>query len=209
MRALRDPFSGLSHAFGLVLGACGSIWLFAQAQSLGARIAIAVYAACLVALYAASTLYHLVDAGEHVTRRLRLFDHSAIFLFVAGTSTPVLFHGLRGGQRVIMLSLLWGLAVIGVGLKVFAPSAPRALSTAMYVGMGWSVVVVAPALVAALSPACLACVAVGGVVYTAGAVVYATKWPDPRPPVFGFHEVWHLFVLAGSALHFAAIALLA
>jgi hemolysin III len=208
MRALRDPFSGLSHGLGLVFALFGSGWLLAHAR--GATLATcAIYAACLVALYTASTVYHLVPGSERLTKRLRTLDHAAIFLFVAGTSTPVLFHALHGGRRVTMLALVWGAAIAGVTLELTWRTAPRVISTAMYVAMGWSVLLVGPTLVTALSPACLACVVAGGVVYTVGAIVYATKWPDPRPPVFGFHEVWHLFVLGGSALHFAAIALLA
>ncbi|MGZ5970706.1 MAG: PAQR family membrane homeostasis protein TrhA, partial [Polyangiales bacterium] len=151
MRVLRDPVSGLSHGLGLVFALVGSGWLLAQARG-GAMLATyAIYAACLVALYAASTVYHLVPGSERVIKRLQLLDHAAIFLFVAGTSTPVLFHALAGGKRVVMLALLWGLAVAGVTIKLLWRSAPRVLSTAMYVAMGWSVVLVAPALMASLS----------------------------------------------------------
>lgn len=209
MRLLRDPVSGLSHAFGLCIGAVACTWLLVHARHGSMFAVLAVYAACLVVLYAASSLYHLVSLGDRVTRALRLFDHAAIFLFVAGTATPVLFRVLDGGARVAMLSFLWGLAAAGIAAKFLWRSAPRALYTALYVGMGWSVLFAGRALTRTLSPACLACVVAGGLVYTLGAVVYATRWPDPKPPHFGFHEIWHLFVLAGSALHLAAIAQLA
>jgi hemolysin III len=209
MRVLRDPVSGLSHGLGLVFALVGTGWLLAQARGAAMVTTYMIYAACLVALYTASTVYHLVPGSERIVKRLQLLDHAAIFLFVAGTSTPVLFHALAGGKRVLMLALLWGLAVAGVTITLLWRSAPRVITTAMYVGMGWSVVLVGPTLMASLSPACSALVIAGGVVYTIGAIVYATKWPNPRPPVFGFHEVWHMFVLGGSALHFAAIALLA
>lgn len=205
-RSFKDPVSGFSHAAGLVLGAVGSIWLLVRASD---RATLAIYALSLVVLYTASSVYHLVVASERVTRALQLFDHVAIFLFVAGTSTPLLVRGLRDGERVTMLAVMWGLAAVGIVLKLVWRGAPRALYTAMYVAMGWSIVASARTLATSLSPTCLAFVVSGGLVYTLGAVVYATRWPDPKPNVFGFHEIWHLFVLGGSALHFVAIATLA
>ncbi len=207
-RLLKDPFSGLSHAAGLLLAIAGSAWLLTRSRDVGSLATLSIYGACLVVLYAASSLYHLIVADERTTRALRLFDHVAIFLMVAGTSTPILYRGLEGTLRATMLTVTWALAALGIACKLSWRSAPRAVYTAMYVGMGWSVVPAGRALIAGLSSAQLACVVGGGLVYTAGALVYATKWPDPKPSVFGFHEIWHLFVLAGSALHFAAIAML-
>lgn len=206
IRVLKDPVSGLSHAAGLLLALFGSVWLLLRASNAATLTTFGVYAASLIMLYAASSLYHLIVAEDRVTRALRLFDHVAIFLFVAGTSTPLLFRALAGGTRVAMLSAMWGLAAVGIASKLLWRSAPRAIYTAMYVAMGWSVVAVGRALFGGLSGACFACVVGGGLVYTMGAVVYALKWPNPKPPTFGFHEVWHFFVLGGSALHFAAIA---
>lgn len=203
----KDPVSGLTHAGGAFLAVFGSIWLLTRARDRATLATLAIYAACLITLYAASSLYHLITANERVTRALRLFDHIAIFLFIAGTATPVLFRGLQGSLRIAMLGAIWGLAVAGVASKLFYRSAPRWLYTAMYVAMGWSVLFGGRALLASLSPGAFGCVVAGGVVYTLGALVYALKWPDPHPRVFGFHEIWHLFVLCGSALHFAAIAL--
>jgi hemolysin III len=205
-RILKDPVSGLSHAAGLLFALMGSAWLVLRARDGATLTTIAVYAASLVVLYAASSLYHLIVAGDRVSRALRLFDHVAIFLFVAGTSTPLLFRALDGRTRVTMLAAMWTLAAAGIAAKVLWRSAPRAVYTAMYVAMGWSVVAVGRALFSGLPLASFACVVGGGVVYTMGAAVYALKWPNPRPPSFGFHEVWHFFVLGGSALHFAAIA---
>lgn len=208
-RFLKDPFSGISHGVGLVLALVGSGWLLGNARDFVSLATLGIYTACLVVLYAASTIYHLVLAGERLTRALRLFDHVAIFLFVAGTSTPVLVRGLSGNTRVAMLAVMWGVAAVGIAAKLLWRTAPRALYTMMYVGMGWSVVGAGRALMNGLTPASFALVVAGGVVYTLGAVVYALKWPNPRPERFGFHEIWHLFVLGGSGLHFAAIALLA
>ena len=205
---LKDPVSGLSHAVGALLAVIGSSWLLLGGHDRATLATLFVYAACLVSLYAASSLYHLIPAGERVTRALRMLDHIAIFLFIAGTATPVLYSGLDGRVRSVMLLLIWALAGAGILVKLLWRSAPRAIYTAMYVGMGWSVVLVGRPLLDTLSRGALACVVAGGVVYTLGAVVYALKRPNLRPPHLGFHELWHFCVLGGSALHFAAIALL-
>lgn len=202
---LKDPVSGFSHAAGFLLALVGAGFLVGRAHGAPSITVAAVYGACLVVLYAASSIYHLIPAGERLTRALRMFDHIAIFLFVAGTSTPVLHHALTGRARVVMLCVMWGLAFAGVVMKLTWRSAPRAIYTAMYVGMGWSVLGAFDAL-RALPMISLFCVIAGGVVYTLGALVYALKWPNPKPPTFGFHEVWHFFVLGGSVLHFIAIA---
>ncbi len=206
MTRLKDPVSGLSHAVGALLAVFGSAWLLLRARDGATLATLAIYAACLIALYSASSLYHLITSSDRVTRALRLFDHIAIFFFIAGTATPVLFVALEGPTRVLMLGAIWGLAAAGTIAKVFFPGTPRAVYTAMYVGMGWSVVAVGRPLIAALPRETLWCVVAGGIVYTLGALVYALKWPNPRPATVGFHELWHFFVLGGSALHFAGIA---
>jgi hemolysin III len=202
---LKDPVSGLSHAAGLLLALVGAGFLLGRAHDAASVTVSAIYGACLIVLYTASSIYHLMPAGERLTRGLRLFDHIAIFLFVAGTSTPVLHHALTGRARIAMLGVMWGLAFAGVIMKLTWRSAPRAIYTLMYVGMGWSVLGAFHAL-RSLPMISLACVIGGGIVYTLGAVIYALKWPNPRPPTLGFHEIWHFFVLGGSVLHFIAIA---
>ncbi len=202
----REPFSGYSHLVGLGLAVAGAIWLAVASHH---RVAALVYSACLVALYAASSAYHLVDLGEAVTRRLRRLDHAAIFLMIAGSATPVLEQALTGGVRTVMLGLLWGTAVLGVVFRVVWMNAPRWSYTTAYVAMGWLAAVRIGDVVRGTPPVALALFVSGGIAYTLGAVVYVMKWPDPLPKRFGFHEVWHLFVLAASTLHFAAIALIA
>lgn len=200
----RDPFSGYSHLVGLGLALLGAGVLAFVAH--GAQLVSAlVYAATLVALYAASSAYHLVDLGHAVTARLRRFDHAAIFLLIAGTSTPLFAAALDGGTRIFMLAAVWTMAIVGILFRTFWIGAPRWLYTASYLATGWVVVLRWKAVVAGLPTAAFALLVAGGVVYSLGALVYATKWPDPRPGRFGFHDVWHLFVLAASVLHFAAI----
>jgi hemolysin III len=201
----REPFSGLSHLAGFVLAVVGAGVLAVLARD-GQRIAALIYAASLVLLYAASSAYHLVDRGHAVTMRLRRLDHAAIFFLIAGTSTPLFVAALGGGARVFMLAAVWGMALVGVLFRTFWLTAPRWLYTATYLATGWVVVLRWKAVVAGLGSGAFALLVAGGVVYSLGALVYALKWPDPRPGRFGFHEVWHLFVLVASALHFAAIA---
>lgn len=202
----RDPFSGYSHLVGLGLAIAGAGVLGVVAR--GAQLAAAlVYAATLIALYAASSAYHLVNLGHDVTARLRRYDHAAIFLLIAGTSTPLFATALEGRARVLMLTAVWAMAIAGILFRALWVGAPRWLYTASYVATGWVVVLKWRAVVAGLPSSAFACLVAGGVVYSLGALVYALKWPDPRPGRFGFHDVWHVFVLAASVLHFAAIAI--
>jgi hemolysin III len=200
----KDPFSGLSHLAGFVLAVAGFGWLLARSGGIDA--AACVYGASLVALYAASSAYHLVVAGPRATRALRALDHLAIFLLIAGTCTPVFDRAFAGGERVAMLGGVWAAALLGVTLRATWQGAPRALYTALYVAMGWMVVLRWGTVRHAVPSAAFALVVAGGVTYTLGAVVYALRRPDPFPRTFGFHEIWHLFVLGGSAFHFAAVA---
>jgi hemolysin III len=209
----REPVSGYTHLFGLVLGCVGAAFLFWPARAAphasSATTSLVAYAVSLVGLYAASSAYHLVPARAVVVRRLRQLDHSAIFVFIAGTCTPVFVRAFTGATRAGMLGLVWALALGGIVLRVAWVRAPRAVTTAIYVAMGWLVLVDARTAVQALPRTVALLVLAGGVTYTAGAVVYALKRPDPVPGVFGFHEIWHLFVLGGSILHYAAIVVLA
>jgi hemolysin III len=206
---IKDPFSGLSHLVGLVLAALGVAWLVAGLGSdRGMNAGVCVYGASLLAVYAASSAYHLVVAGARATGALRALDHLAIFLLVAGTCTPIFYRAFAGGTRVAMLAAVWGTALGGIAVRALWRGAPRALTTALYVVMGWMVVLRWSEVRRAIPTAALVLVVAGGVVYTLGALVYALRRPNPFPRVFGFHEIWHLFVLGGSALHFAAVAAL-
>jgi hemolysin III len=137
--------------------------------------------------------------------KLRLLDHVAIFVLIAGTYTPFCLLALDGGWRWGLLALIWGLALCGVLLKLLWMGAPRWLSVILYLGMGWVAVIAAPALLQAVPAGGMAWVLAGGLVYSAGALVYGFKRPNPIPGSFGFHELWHLFVIAGSACHFWAV----
>jgi hemolysin III len=206
---IKDPVSGFTHLAGCALAFVGAAWLLAHERGdTGAVACVAIYGVCLVTLYAASSAYHLIAASERTTRALRLFDHIAIFLMVAGTCTPIYYRAFSGGTRLAMLAAIWLAAVVGIVFKLAWPRAPRALYTAIYIVMGWGIVFRGAIVVASLPHAATALIVAGGLTYTAGAIVYMIRRPNPLPKVFGFHEIWHLFVLGGSALHYGAIALL-
>jgi len=207
-KRLREPVNGLTHAAGGLLAAVGLTVLLATAASKGRLdqlVAFGVFGLSLVALYAASALYHLLPLSPSGVARLRRLDHMTIFVLIAGTYTPFCLLALDGGWRWGLLGLIWSLALCGVLLKALWMDAPRWLSVVLYLGMGWIAVIATPALLRAVPPGGIIWVLAGGLVYSAGALVYGLKRPNPVPGVFGFHEVWHLFVLAGSACHFWAV----
>jgi hemolysin III len=207
-KRLREPVNGLTHAAGGALAAVGLVLLLATAASAGRvdqLVAFGVFGLSLISLYTASSLYHLLPLSPAGVAKLRRLDHMSIFLLIAGTYTPFCLLALEGTWRWGLLSLIWVLALCGVLLKLFWMDAPRWLSVVLYLGMGWVAVIAAPALFRAVPVGGMAWVLAGGLTYSAGALVYALKRPNLVPGVFGFHEVWHLFVIAGSACHFWAV----
>jgi hemolysin III len=210
LKAFREPVNGLTHLAGALLSVVGLGLLLARAAA-GGNVwqvaSFAVFGVSLVLLYTASSLYHLVRLSPRGVRTLRRIDHMAVYVLIAGTYTPFCLVALR--QRAAwgwsLLGIVWGLALAGIVLKTVWLGAPRRLTTLFYAGMGWMVVVAIVPLVRSVPAAGLAWLAAGGLFYTVGAAIYAFKWPNPRPNVFGFHEIWHLFVMAGSFSHFWAI----
>ncbi|OWL97238.1 hemolysin [Deinococcus indicus] len=202
LTAPREPVNALTHWGGalaalIVLGLLLS-WAHARGLVLWPFV---VFSVSMVALYAASASYHSFRPGERGLLWLRKLDHAGIFLLIAGTYTPVAYFGLSGPWQAAVLWIIWGVALSGITLKLVTMSLPRWISTALYLGMGWLAVAFLPQLARNLPAAALFWLAAGGVMYSIGAVVYGTKRWNPRPGVFGFHEIWHLFVLAGTAAH--------
>ena len=207
-KRLREPVNGLTHMAGGLLAVVGLGVLLATAASRGRLdqlVAFGVFGVSLISLYAASALYHLLPLSPSGVARLRRLDHMTIFVLIAGTYTPFCLLALDGGWKWGLLALVWSLALCGVLLKALWMDAPRWLSVALYLGMGWVAVIAAPALLRAVPPEGITWVLAGGLVYSAGALIYGLKLPNPVPGVFGFHEMWHLFVIAGSACHFWAV----
>jgi hemolysin III len=193
---------------GGLLACVGLLVLLARAASAGRAdqiVAFGIFGLSLVALYSASALYHLLPLTPTGVARLRRVDHMMIFVLIAGTYTPFCLLALEGAWQVGLLGVIWSLALCGVLLKLFWMEAPRWLSVALYLGMGWVAVIAAPALFLAVPAGGMIWVLGGGPLYTAGALIYALKRPNPAPGTFGFHELWHLFVVAGSACHYWAV----
>jgi hemolysin III len=194
---------GVSHEVATAFAVAGGVALFHAAAGTRAAIAAAVYGLALTAQFAVSALYHRPRWGARARLLMRRLDHAAIFVLIAGTYTP--FCLLAGGGDAL-LAAVWAGAGVGIVLSVAWPMAPKWLFAALCVGLGWAVVPVVPALRAAIGPGGLTLLFAGGVAYTVGAIVYATRRPDPAPSVFGYHEVFHALVIVGAVCHYAAIA---
>jgi hemolysin III len=172
--------------------------LLASSADLPRMISMLVFGLSMVQLYSVSAIYHMGRWRAKVHRILRSLDHSNIFVLIAGTYTPLGFNILTGWQRGGILITVWLLALIGVAVAIFDLGLPRWVSTAIYIGMGWLSLLMMPAYLGALPWQAVGLMLLGGLLYTVGAIVYARKRPNPWPRVFGFHEIFHLFVIAGS-----------
>lgn len=210
LEKIKDPVSCLTHLFGAIASAGCAVALLAAGAPYGTRyvVSFAIFGASLIMLYSASAVYHMLRVSEETTRLLRRVDHTMIFYLIAGTYTPVCLIPLRGPWGWSILGTVWGIALAGTAMKIFWLKAPRILSTSIYIVMGWIVVVAFYPLSRAVSGAAFALLLAGGLCYTAGAVIYAAKRPRLAIPGCGFHEIFHIFVLAGSALHIAFMFLL-
>jgi hemolysin III len=200
---IREPFNGLSHLTGAFLSAGGLLALLAVAPGKPWHLTgFSIYGGSLVLLYAASTLYHSLPTGPRGVRRLLVLDQVAIYLLIAGTYTPICLVPLRGPWGWSLLGVVWGIGLAGIALRVAWRRQPVWLPVALYLLMGWLAVVALGPLAAVLPGPGLAWLAAGGAAYTTGAAVFASKRPRLWPGVFGSHELWHVFVLGGSACHF-------
>ncbi|MCS6868856.1 MAG: hemolysin III family protein [Thermus sp.] len=199
---VREPFNALSHALGVPLALLGTALLLLLAPK-EAWPALLTFGLTMALTFGASALYHALRVGEKTLAWLRRLDHAAIFLFIAGSYTPFLAEGLSQGLRPFALGLVWGLALLGVGFRLFFLKAPRWLYTLAYLGLGWLSVLFLPRLELPFPTFVL--MAASGVFYTLGALVYGKKRPDPWPGRVGFHGLWHLLVLLGSFLMYLAV----
>lgn len=197
-----EPFNCYSHLFGVVLAITGLVALLELSGDDPWRlVSFSVYGASLILLYLASTVYHWLVLPISQRRWLNRIDHAAIFCLIAGTYTPVCLVTLRGGWGWSLFGVVWGAALAGTIVNLCFRSLPRWVSASIYVGMGWTAVVAIVPIVHAFPASALLWLFAGGLLYTTGAAVYATRWPNPFPRVFGFHEIFHVFVLGGSIAH--------
>jgi hemolysin III len=200
----KDPASALTHFAGFIAAFVGTALMLSATMDQPIKMLVfGCYGLSLSGLFLASSTYHFYDLGLSGNLLLRRLDHSAIFLLIAGTYLPILVHLLDGAWRITMLSIVVGLAVLGVGFKLVWFHCPRWLDASLYLAMGWMAVIPSPLLYESASASQLALLGGGGLAYTVGAIIYALKWPDPWPDRFGFHDVWHVFVLVGAGCHFA------
>jgi hemolysin III len=197
---------GVLHAWAFWFALAAAVVLVVLAPGAQARAAAVVYGLGLCALFAGSGLYHRWRWNPRWRPLLRRIDHSTIFVFIAASYTPIALLVLDGTLRSVVLVGVWAGAAAGVLFSVAWISAPRVLTAATYLALGWFALVTIPQLVDRLPAAPLLLLAAGGVLYTTGAIVYAGKRPDPWPRTFGFHELFHAFVIAAAAAHFAAMA---
>ena len=203
---LLEPVNGLTHFFAAIAALIGMVILIIVGRgSLDRTIALTIYGVSLVLLFAASAAYHMIKARPKVLEILRKLDHSAIYLLIAGTYTPFCTIMFDGFWKWGMLTIIWSLALIGIVVKIFIVNAPRWLNAGIYIVMGWLCIAAIGEMLRVLPPWALTWLVVGGVLYTLGAVVYITKILNFWPGKFGFHEVWHIFVLLGALAHFIAI----
>lgn len=199
----KEPMSCYSHLLGALLSVVGLVALVVKsAGSPWHVLGFSIYGTSLILLYSASTIYHGLALPPRGDDLLRRFDHAAIFVLIAGSYTPVCLVTLRGGWGWSLFGVIWTAALSGVVLKMFFEHLPRWSTTAIYLAMGWIAVVAIVPLVRSLHLGGFMWLLAGGILYTLGAGIYAVRRPDPFPDVFGFHEVFHLFVLAGSGVHF-------
>lgn len=196
---------GVSHEIAAFISFAAWMALLAAAPGSTARAAAGVYGGTLFTLFLVSASYHRPNWAPRARLFMRRLDHAAIFFLIAGTYTPFCLV-LGGTTGRTMLLVAWGGAALGVLQSIFWPRAPKPVFAASYLLLGWVVVPVLPALHAALGSGAIALLAAGGGLYTLGAVVYASRRPDPFPAVFGYHEVFHALVIAAAACHFAVVA---
>jgi len=206
---VKPRLRGVSHQYAFFVALAAGAALVVLARGGRARLAVAVYALSLCAMFGCSALYHRIDWPPRPHRWLRRLDHSMIFVLVAGTYTPFAALVLAPALGWTLLAVVWGGAIGGVVLSLVWIDAPRWLSAVVYVALGWVAVVAMPQLWDRAGMLAVALLATGGVLYTLGAVVYARRRPDPAPRVFGYHEVFHALVIAAAAVHFAAVAVFA
>jgi hemolysin III len=203
---LREPFCGLSHLAGAGLSVAGLVaLLWVSRGKPWHTTAVSIYGASLILLYLASTLYHSLPVDPVRVERLRAVDQAAIYGLIAGTYTPICLLALRGAWGWSLLGVVWTIGLAGAALRLGWRGFPEWLCFSLYLLMGWLVVVALVPLFQAVSAAGIAWLALGGLLYTVGAAVLTLDRPRLWPGRFGSHDLWHLFVLGGSACHFVLI----
>jgi hemolysin III len=199
---------GVLHQWAFAVSVLAGLYLVLRAGSPRARFALAVYGLSVAALFGTSALYHRVDWRTLRARRwMRRLDHTMIFVLIAGSYTPFALLVLHGALGTAMLIAVWSMALLGAVFKLVWLDAPGWVVATTYVAIGWIAVFAMPQLVHSLGIPAVAALALGGVIYSVGAMIYARRRPDPAPTVFGYHELFHLLVVVAAALQYAVVAI--
>ena len=203
---MKEPVNTWTHFISFVAAIVGLVFLIIVCKNnISKLVTMTIYGLSMILLYGASSIYHWVQTTPKKELLLKKIDHIAIYFLIAGSYTPVFYYGLEGAWRWAMLISVWSLAMLGMTLKIWFIHAPRYVSAGFYVSLGWIALVPFLQLIKHLPLGAIILMAVGGVIYTMGAVIYATKIFDFFPKRFGFHEIFHLFIAAGSIVHFIMI----
>ncbi len=206
---IKPKLRGWLHAITLPLAFFAFIVMLVISDDILVRVGVAVFMVSSMLLFGVSAVYHRGTWNDRVKGFWKRFDHANIFLLIAGSYTPFSLLLLTKEHATIMLSLVWGGALLGVAFKIFWIGAPRWLYVPLYLLLGWAAVLYFPEFVDNASTAVLVLLITGGVLYSLGAVVYGFKWPDPSPKYFGFHEIFHAFTIAAFIVHYIGVSLLA
>ena len=204
---IKDPFSGFSHLLGLILSIIGTVLLVYNSNNLTQIIAFLIFGLSMILLYASSAIYHLFGRSPEEVDIFRKIDHAMIYILIAGTYTPFCLIALDGLWRLIPMIVIWVLALAGIGtifLKSFLSKAPRWFATSLYILMGWLAVIIIYPLYLSIGIKPVLILLLGGLFYSIGAIIYAIKKPNITKG-FGFHEIFHIFVLLGTITHFLGV----
>ena len=211
---VKPKLRGMLHALTVPLAVAAFVVLIVLSPTAATRVGSTVFAASALLLFTVSSIYHRGNWSQRTWEFLRRFDHANIFVLIAGSYTPFALLFLHGHPRVVLLSMIWSAALAGMIFRIFWIDAPRWLYIPMYIALGWAAVFFIPQFIdgahrysAGIAIAVLALVAAGGLLYTLGGVVYGLKRPNPWPSWFGFHEVFHTFVIAAFTCHYVAVSL--
>lgn len=208
-KIFKDPGSSITHFIGMLMALIAGVPFVIKASQ-GSSITLIsaiVYIASMVLLYAASSTYHFFDISEKINKFLKKIDHMMICVLIAGTYTPYCLLTIKGTFGIVVLSIIWSFALIGIIIKALWVTCPKWFSSILYIGMGWTCVIALPRLWNGLTPAGFGWLLAGGIVYTIGGIIYALKipWFDNKFKNFGLHEIFHLFVMGGSICHYISL----
>ena len=204
---IKDPGSALTHFIAMLGAGAAAVPLLLKAAREPDHIhfaALLIFIVSMILLYAASTIYHTLDISDEVNKRLRKLDHMMIFVMIAGSYTPVCLIVLHNKIGYILCALVWATAILGIVFKAFWVTCPKWISSVLYIGMGWLCVLAFMPIIHALPKAGFGWLLAGGIIYTIGGVIYALKLPifNAKHKNFGSHEIFHVFIMLGSACHF-------